>query len=74
MKMFCEPLGELAMNIINLEKKKLTPLTNKQKSYEKTKIGNICKKMFEQKYSNDKNEALHIVYVIYSIACQKKYL
>ena len=45
MKKFCESLGEHEMRIINFEKKKMIPLTNKQQeSYEKAKICYICVK------------------------------
>ena len=45
MKKICESLGEQEMRIINFEKKKMIPLTNKQQeSYEKAKICYICVK------------------------------
>ena len=55
MKKFCESFREHAMKIINILKKKMTPLTNEQQElYEKTKICHICKIPFEHKYTNDK--------------------
>ena len=45
MKKFCESLREYAMEMISLEKTKMTPLTNKeQKSYEKIEISYISRK------------------------------
>ena len=56
MKKFCESLRENAMEMINFEKRKMIPLTNELKeSYEKAEICYICKKLFEHKYTNDKN-------------------
>ena len=46
MKKFCESLTKYPIQIINFEKKKMIPLTNRQKeSYEKGKICNISKKL-----------------------------
>ena len=45
MERFCKDLREHAMKIIDYEKKKVTPLTDKEnKSYEKQKYCYICKK------------------------------
>ena len=44
---FCKDLEELAMEIINYEKKEMIPLTDKEnKSYKKQDIWYICKKEF----------------------------
>ena len=56
MEMFCEDLRNLAMKIINYEKKEMIPLTNDEnKSYEKDKVCYICKKEFCIN-KNDENE------------------
>ena len=56
MKQFCESLREHAIKIINFEKKKIMPLTNKQEeSYENTKIYYIWTKNLKHKYTNNKN-------------------
>ena len=56
MKKFCESLIEHTVKIINLNKKKMIPLTNKQQElHEKTKICYICKKHFKHKCTVDKN-------------------
>ena len=56
MKKFRESLRENAIKIINLEKEKEIPLTNKQQEqYEKPNICIIRKIKFEKKYTNDKN-------------------
>ena len=45
--MFCKDLGNLAIKIINYEKKEMIPLTNEEtESYEKQKFCYICKKEF----------------------------
>ena len=47
MERFCKYLKDHATKIINYEKKKMTPLNNKEnKSYEKQKVCYICKKEF----------------------------
>ena len=47
MEMFCKDLGNLAIKIINYEKKEMIPLTNEEtESYEKQKFCYICKKKF----------------------------
>ena len=47
MERFCKDLKEHATKIINYEKKKMTPLNNKEnKPYEKQKVCYICKKEF----------------------------
>ena len=47
MKMFCISLKDLAMRIINHEKKEMIPLTNEEnESYENQKICHICEKEF----------------------------
>ena len=49
----CEYLREQAMEIINLNKKKMKPLTNEQqKSYENAKF---CKNKFTNKHAKNKN-------------------
>ena len=55
MKKFCESLiSEHTIKIINSEKKKMIPLTNKEhKSYLK-QTATLAKKKFEDKYINDK--------------------
>ena len=54
MKKGCEPFRDHAFKIINFEKKKMIPLTNKQQGlYENTKICCICKKIFEHKCTNN---------------------
>ena len=56
MEMFYEDLRNLAMKIINYEKKEMIPLTNDEnKSYEKQKQFHICKKEFCTN-KNDENE------------------
>ena len=55
MKMGCKSLREHAMKIINFKKKKMMPLTNEeQKSYLNQANCHICKRKFEDKYTNDK--------------------
>ena len=55
MKTFCEFLREHAMEIINVKKKKMKLLTNKQqKPYEKAKICYICKERFKDKRAKNK--------------------
>ena len=45
MEKFCKDLKELAMKIINYEKKEMIPLTNEEiKYYEMQKVCYICKK------------------------------
>ena len=67
--MFFEYLREHAKKIINLKKKKIKLLTNKeQKSYENAKTFYICKEKFEDKYA--KNERYYTVrdhchYILY---------
>ena len=47
MEMFCKDLRNQAMKIINYEKKKMIPLTDKEtESYEKQKVCYICEKNF----------------------------
>ena len=47
MIMFCKDLKEQAMKIINYEKKKIIPLTDKEKeTHENQKVCYICKKKF----------------------------
>ena len=54
MKKFCKDLKERAIKIINSEKKKMTPLTTKEKKYHnEQEICCICKKEF------DKNNKKH---------------
>ena len=54
MKKFCKDLREYATKIINCEKKKMMPLTIKEKIYHnKQKICYICKKEFD---NNDKKQ------------------
>ena len=49
----CEYLREQAMEIINLNKKKMKPLINEQqKSYENAKF---CKNKFTNKHAKNKN-------------------
>ena len=49
MQKFLKYLGVHALNSVNFEKKKMTPLTNKQQElYEKTKICNISKKRWNK--------------------------
>ena len=55
MNKFCEGLREHVPKIINYEKKKMIPLTRKEKIYHnKQKICNICKKEFDNN-NNKKN-------------------
>ena len=51
MKKFCKDLRELATKMINYEKKKMIPLTIKEKIFNKQKIYDICKNEFD---TNDK--------------------
>ena len=44
MKKFCTSLREHEKNIIDLEKKKMLPLTKKLKSYQDAKVCYICGK------------------------------
>ena len=45
MEIFCKDLKNQAMKIVNYEKKKLIPLTDKEtEPYEKQKVSHICKK------------------------------
>ena len=54
MKNVSESSREHAMKLINFKKKNMKLLRNKQlKSYENAKIYDICKEMFEDKYSKD---------------------
>ena len=54
MKKFCKDLREHSTKIINYEKKKMTPLTTKEKiHYNEHEICYICKKEFDK--SNKKN-------------------
>ena len=49
MKKFCKNLREHAIKIINYEKKKMTPLTTKEKIYcNEQDISYICKKEFDK--------------------------
>ena len=49
MKKFCKDLREHATKIINYEKKKMTPLTTKEKiHYNEQEICYICKKEFDK--------------------------
>ena len=49
MKNFCKDLREHATKIINYEKKKMTPLTTKEKiHYNEQEICYICKKEFDK--------------------------
>ena len=49
MIMFCKDLKEQAMKIINYEKKKITPLTEKEKAtHENKKVCYICQKEFSK--------------------------
>ena len=49
MKTFCKDLREHATKIINYEKKKMTPLTTKEKiHYNEQEICYICKKEFDK--------------------------
>ena len=54
MKKSCEYLRELAIGIINFEKKTKLSLNEKQESYENAKICYICKEKLENKYLKDK--------------------
>ena len=55
MKTFCEFLSEHAMKVINFKKKKIKLLRKEhEESYENSKICNICKEKFENKYLKDK--------------------
>ena len=46
MIMFCKNLKEQAMKIINYDKKKIIPLTDKEKeTHENQKVYYICKKI-----------------------------
>ena len=54
MIMFCKDLKEQAMKIINYEKKKIIPLTDKEKeTHENKKVCYICEKEFS-KYKKSK--------------------
>ena len=54
MIMFCRDLKEQAMKIINYEKKKIIPLTDKEKeTHENKKVCYICEKEFS-KYKKSK--------------------
>ena len=71
MIMFCKDLKEQAMKIINYEKKKIIPLTDKEKeTHENQKVCYIRKKEFstDKKYCKviiqDSIEELLIVFVI----------
>ena len=56
MKKFGQSLREHAMKIINLEKKKMIPLTSKEyESHLNHTKCHICKKKFKNKYTADKN-------------------
>ena len=56
MKNFFESLKDLAVKMINFEKKKTIPSTKEQQeSYKQTKICYICKKMFVHKCTSNKN-------------------
>ena len=58
---FCKDLKELGTESINLEEKKMIPLTNKEiKSYEKQKVCHICKKSFVMKKNLKKSEIIVI--------------
>ena len=47
MKIFCKDLKELAMKIINYEKKEMIPLTDKEKeAHKNSEVCNICEKEF----------------------------
>ena len=55
MEMFCKDLKNLAMKIINYEKKEMIPLTNEEtESYKKQKVCHICKKEFSTDKKNCK--------------------
>ena len=85
MEKFCKDLRDQAMKIINYEKKEIIPLTDEEKeSCEKQNICYICAKEF----STDKNivkseiivitqensEELLIVFAVYVIKYQKRFL
>ena len=56
MKKFCEFLREHAMKIIDFEKKKMKLLPKEpQEPCENSKICDICKEKFENKYLKDKD-------------------
>ena len=55
MKIFCENLKDQGMKIINYEKKKIMPLTDKEKqTYENQKICYKCKQKFCTNENNEK--------------------
>ena len=56
MKIFCKDLKDQAMKIINNEKKKIMPLTDKEKeTYENQKLCYKCKQKFCTKKIMRKN-------------------
>ena len=60
---FCKDLKDLGTEIINLKKKEMMPLTNKDiKSYEKQKVCHICKKEFRDDDKNKKKVRDHCHY------------
>ena len=62
MIMFCKDLKEQAMKIINYDKKKIIPLTDKEKeTHENQKVCYIYKKKFS---TNKKNVKLEIIVII----------
>ena len=56
-KCFLNSLRDLAVMIINFERKNVTSLTTneQQELHAKVKICFVCKKQFEHKYTKDKN-------------------
>ena len=60
---FCKGLKEQAMKIINYDKKKTIPLTDKEKeTHENQKVCYICKKNFSA--NKKKNVKLEIIVII----------
>ena len=56
MKKSCTSLREHATNVVNFEKKKMTPLTKEeQKSHQDAKVCCICGKIILKRFANDKN-------------------
>ena len=55
MKIFCKDLKDQVMKIINYEKKKIIPLTDKEKeTYESKENCYICKQEFCMNENNEK--------------------
>ena len=62
MIMFCKDLKEQAMKIINYDKKKIIPLTDKEKeTHENQKVCYICKKKIG---INKKHVKLQIIVIV----------